>query len=112
MLGGFSQGSMLACDFALRDPRPLAGLALLSSTVICRSEWQKLAPSRAGLPVLQSHGKDDPILPFALAENERDLLRDAGLDVEFVAFNGGHGIPGGVLDALGRFLNRALGPES
>jgi phospholipase/carboxylesterase len=103
---------MLACDFALRDQRALGGLVLLSSTVIARSEWRKLAPRRAGLPVLQSHGRDDPILPFELAENARDLLQGAGLPVEFIAFNGGHGIPAGVLDALGRFLTRTLGSAS
>jgi phospholipase/carboxylesterase len=112
VLGGFSQGAMLACDFALRDERPLAGLVLMSSTLICRTDWQLLAPRRAGLPVLQSHGRADPILPFELAEKQRELLRGAGLAVEFIAFNGGHGIPGGVMDSLGGFLNRTLGPSS
>ena len=112
VLGGFSQGSMLACDFALHDERPLAGLVLLSSTLIARSEWLNLAPRRAGLPVLQSHGRADPILPFGLAEKERDLLSAAGLDVEFITFNGGHGIPGGVLDALSGFLRRTTGSAS
>src|SRR5688572_10644224 len=35
VLGGFSQGAMLACDFALRSSTPLAGLVLLSGMPIC-----------------------------------------------------------------------------
>jgi phospholipase/carboxylesterase len=109
VLGGFSQGSMLSCDFALNDERPLAGLVLFSSTLLCRADWQRRAPKRKGLPVLQFHGRADPVLPFALAEQQRDLLLEAGLDVEFSAFNGGHGIAPSATEALSRFIKQHLG---
>ena len=54
--------------------------------------------------MLQSHGRADPILPFAGGEYLRDLLREGGLDVEWHEFGGGHGIPDGVLDRLGPFV--------
>jgi phospholipase/carboxylesterase len=106
VLGGFSQGAMLACDVALRTGRPLAGLVLLSTTYLCADEWRPLFQRRRGLPVLQSHGRDDPLLPFDLAELLRDELAAAGLDVSFVPFSGGHGIADPVMDALGRFVTR------
>ena len=65
VLGGFSQGAMLACDVALRTEIPLAGLALLSGTLIAVPEWAPLAPKRKGTRALVSHGQNDPILPFA-----------------------------------------------
>jgi phospholipase/carboxylesterase len=105
-LGGFSQGAMLACDAALRSSRRIDGLALLSGTLIAEDAWRAAAPSRRGLPVLQSHGEDDPLLPFAAAERLRDLLAGAGLEVEFVPFRGGHAIPDRVLDRLGAFISR------
>jgi phospholipase/carboxylesterase len=104
VLGGFSQGAMLACDVALHDPRPLAGLVLLSGTLIAASEWEPLAPARRGLPVFQSHGANDPLLPPSGAERLRDLLGAAGLPVEWEPFRGGHEIPARVLDGLGAFL--------
>jgi len=107
VLGGFSQGAMLACDVALRAERPPAGLVLLSGAPVCVEEWQTLAPKRAGMPVLQSHGRADPILPYAGAEWLRDLLEGSRLPVEWVPFNGGHGIPDGVLDRLGPFVTQA-----
>jgi phospholipase/carboxylesterase len=108
VLGGFSQGAMLACDAALRSDRPLAGLVLLSGTLLAQDEWVPLMPKRRGLPVLQSHGQADPLLPFFLAEQLRDLLSRAGLAVQWVSFRGGHEIPPSVLDRLGSFLRRDI----
>jgi phospholipase/carboxylesterase len=111
LIGGFSQGAMLATDTVLRSSRPFASLAVLSGTLIAHDEWSPLMSARRGLPVLQSHGRVDPILPFEIAEQLRDELVSAGLPVEFIPFNGGHGIPGGVLDGLTRSIRR-LAPES
>jgi phospholipase/carboxylesterase len=104
VLGGFSQGAMLACDVALRASRSPAGLVVLSGAPLAAPEWRALAPARKGLPVLMSHGRSDPVLPFAGGEYLRDLLREAGLAVDFIEWNGGHGIPNGVLERLGPFL--------
>lgn len=106
VLGGFSQGAMLACDVALHDPRPLAGLVLMSGTVVAEREWAPRYAARKGLPVIMSHGRADPLLPFSVAERWRDDLRAAGLDVAWHPFGGGHGIADGLLDALGPFIEQ------
>ena len=107
VLGGFSPGALLACDVALSAPqRPLAGLVLLSGTLLAEARWRPLFAGRAGLRVLQSHGQQDPLLPFAMAEQLRDLFSAAGAEVEFLAFRGGHEIPMPVLARLGAFLSR------
>ncbi len=104
VLGGFSQGAMLATDVALRAERPPAGLVILSGAPVAIEEWKQLAPKRAGMPVLQSHGRADPILPYAGAEWLRDVLEGSRLKVEFFPFNGGHSIPSSVLERLGPFV--------
>ena len=108
ILGGFSQGAMLACDTVLRTGRPFAGLVLLSGTLIAKGEWIPLIPNRKGLPVFQTHGTDDPLLPFQTAQNLRDALTDQGLLVDWHEFRGGHEIPFFVLDRLGSFLQTNL----
>ena len=108
VLGGFSQGAMLTCDLTLRDERPLAGLVLLSGTVLCQDEWFPVLARRKGLPVFQSHSPDDPVLPFTLAERLHEALRSAGADARFVRFAGGHGVGQPVLDALGAYLQEIL----
>ena len=104
VLGGFSQGAMLATDVTLRAERPPAGLVILSGAPVSMDEWKELAPHRAGLPVLQSHGRADPILPYQGGEWLRDLLQGSRLPLDFVPFNGGHGIPSAVLEKLGPFV--------
>lgn len=110
VLGGFSQGAMLALDVALHSERRLAGLALMSGTLLAEHEWIPLMPKRAGLRVVQSHGRLDPPLPFSIAERLQRELTAAGLEVKFIPFNGGHEIPGSVIDALDGLLSATLAP--
>lgn len=77
---------------------------MLSGTLLAASEWRRRACSRAGLHVYQSHGRRDPLLPFADAEALRELLREAGLKVDFHAFEGQHEIPISVLRGLASFV--------
>jgi phospholipase/carboxylesterase len=109
VLGGFSQGAMVSTDLAFGSERPLAGLAVLSGTLTASERWREHMAFRKGLPILQSHGRDDPVLPLVLAHRLRDLMLAEGLGVEYHEFNGGHGISGSVIDALGGFIARAVG---
>jgi phospholipase/carboxylesterase len=109
VLGGFSQGAMLSTDVTLHAREAPAALAILSGSLIAKSEWLPLMPQRRGLPVLQSHGRADPVLSFKVAEALRDHLEQAGLAVQFVPFQGGHGIPNSALDALATLITRVIG---
>jgi phospholipase/carboxylesterase len=109
VLGGFSQGSMLALDLALRSDRPLGGLLLWSSTILCRSAWTPAMAARRGLPVHQSHGRYDPILPFSLGQELSALLCAGGMEVYWTEFSGGHEIPPPVVRDASSFLGRVLG---
>jgi phospholipase/carboxylesterase len=112
VLGGFSQGAMLSTDLALHSDIPLAGLVLLSGTVIAKQEWLTRLPNREGLSVFQSHGTDDPILAFSAAQELRAHIQTAGLLIRWVEFRGGHEIPFQVLEHLGTFLQSVLYPSS
>lgn len=105
VLGGFSQGAMLALDFALRDPRPIAGLALLSGTIIAEHEWTPLLEKRRGLPVFQSHGTSDPILSFDIAKRMHETIKGAGFEAELDVFSGGHTIPMTTMRKLASWLD-------
>ena len=108
LLGGFSQGAMLSCDVMLRTTQPYAGLIQLSGTLLATQEWVPLLQKRRGLPVFQSHGVQDEILPYVGAERLRDTLSHAGLAVEWHSFRGGHEIPRTVLQRLGPFITKAM----
>jgi phospholipase/carboxylesterase len=108
LLGGFSQGAMLSCDVMLRTAQPYAGLIQLSGTLLATQEWIPLLQERKGLPVFQSHGTQDEILPYVGAERLRDTLSHGGLAVEWHSFRGAHEIPRTVLRQLGPFITKAV----
>ena len=108
VLGGFSQGAMLTCDAMLHTDRPYAGLVQLSGNLLAQPIWSPLMPKRKDLPVFQSHGVQDEILPYVGAERLRDTLSQSGLAVEWHRFRGGHEIPEPILQRLGVFLTKVL----
>lgn len=93
VLGGFSQGSMLTTDVALHLEQPPGGLIVWSGTLLNEDEWSARLPRSGKFPIFQSHGRYDPILPFAAAEWLHALFVQSGFDARFVPFDGMHEIP-------------------
>ncbi len=108
VLGGFSQGSMLSMDVALRTSQSVDALVILSGTLLAQDVWVPKMSALRGKPIFQSHGTHDPILPYALAERLKTELVSAGADVTFVPFRGQHEIPPPVLESLVTFLDGVL----
>ncbi len=104
VVGGFSQGAMLAIDIALHRAKPPAGIVAMSGTLIAETDWAPRFATLANVPVILSHGRSDMLLPFEVSETLRDRLRAAGAKVEWLPFLGGHEIPSSVLAAAGAFL--------
>lgn len=105
ILGGFSQGAMLATDLTLRNEQMAKGLLILSGALVNETLWKDLAPTKSNLRFFQSHGEYDPILGYANAKKLEKLLRSSGLLGEFIAFPGGHEIPAPVVQGMSRYLN-------
>lgn len=94
VIGGFSQGAMLATDTVLRGTLPrVAGLIAYSGALICESQWRKSANAVRNLPLIQSHGRLDNILPFATGQWLYETLSDLGFDGKLLEFDGPHTIP-------------------
>jgi phospholipase/carboxylesterase len=108
VLGGFSQGAMLATDVVLRSETAPAGLVILSGSLVDADTWKELAKKRKGLRFFQSHGEFDPVLALAPAQSLASLLIDAGLDGMLTTFPGQHEIPQSVLSEVSSFLRSAL----
>ncbi len=104
VLGGFSQGGMMATEVALRLEERPAALTILSGTLLTRDEWKTRAAARKELPVFQGHGEYDDILPFKTAERLHKVLTEAGMSVDFFPFDGPHTIAPEELKALSDFL--------
>jgi phospholipase/carboxylesterase len=106
VLGGFSQGAMLSLDVFLHKAELPKSLILLSGTMLKENEWKQKAKAKSGFQFFQSHGTEDPVLPYAAAKRLENMLREAGLVGEFVSFQGGHEIPDSVIKRVNQYLNR------
>lgn len=107
-LGGFSQGAMLAVDTALRGlERPPEKLFVLSGATVCESLWEAQIHKLSKTDIVQSHGDQDMILPAVTGQWLGELLRKSGTGhYQMLRFEGGHGIPIEVYEALlKRFLD-------
>jgi phospholipase/carboxylesterase len=106
VLGGFSQGAMLAMDVACRGlTHPPAALCLYSGALICEKEWKQSVARLVDCQVFQSHGKQDPILPFTLGLWLRDLMTKVNCKVDFLEFNGPHTIPWEAIERTSQLLD-------
>jgi phospholipase/carboxylesterase len=95
VLGGFSQGAMLALDSALRGPiDPPKVLIQFSGAVACRPQWEAAINRLENTYVFQSHGTIDPILPYTTAITLHEIFETGGIENEFHSFVGAHTIDG------------------
>jgi phospholipase/carboxylesterase len=102
---------MVTSEVAFRTGTPLNALVLLSPTIVNESIWKAGYSRRRGLPVFISHGRNDRVLSFAIADRFRQELEGAGLEVTWLPFDGEHEIPGKVVAALNTFLAGVLAAE-
>lgn len=108
ILGGFSQGAMLATDLYLRAPETPAGLVIMSGSLVSQDEWKPLVANRQGENFFQDHGQNDQVLGFKQAQKLETLLTQNGMKGSLMGFRGGHEIPQVVLVKISEYLNKQL----
>jgi phospholipase/carboxylesterase len=84
VLGGFSQGSVMAYALGLgaNRPRP-AGIIALSGFLPSVEGFHLDHDRAAGLPVAIGHGTEDPVISVEFGRDARDRLLDAGANVTY-----------------------------
>lgn len=111
VLGGFSQGACLACEYVARNPRRLGALVGLSGGVIGPDDVPRAATGDlAGTPVFLGCSDIDPHIPRGRVEATRDLLEALGAVVDARIYRGmGHTVNDDEVRAV-RALVHALLP--
>jgi len=78
-LGGFSQGGALSLYLGLRHEERLAGVIALSAYLPPpKTVFVGSSKINRQTPVFMAHGLDDPMVPFPLADNSRQLIEGMG----------------------------------
>jgi phospholipase/carboxylesterase len=108
VVGGFSQGAMLATDVCLQSHEQMAGLVILSGALVNKELWAQKLAQHKGLQFFQSHGEQDPVLPYSSAKNLNQMLLAGGAKGQMIGFRGGHEIPLEVISRLQSFISQVF----
>jgi len=95
LVGGFSQGGAVALAWAGQYRAPLLGIAGLSTFLPVGVE-----PDAHAHAIFLAHGRNDPVVPLALAEKTRDDLLSAGHQVTWRIYPMQHEVVADEIQAL------------
>ena len=92
VLGGFSQGGVMAMAYALRNPGAVPRVMNFSGFLADHPTVRPSPETVAGTRFFWGHGTQDPMIPFDHAIEGRKRLQGAGADLTARDYPIGHGI--------------------
>lgn len=104
VIGGFSQGAMLATDVFLHAPQAPRALVCFSGALLAKEIWKPLVDHRKGSPFFLSHGDQDMVLGHRGSAQLETLFIQSGMKGSLLTFKGGHEIPPVVIQKANAFL--------
>lgn len=110
IIGGFSQGGVIALTAALRSEVKLAGCVALSTYLPLRGDYpDAFGPHAKTMPFLQGHGTNDMVLQYAYGERSFEFMKTNGVNVDFKTYVGmAHSACAEEFDDVKDFLASAL----
>ena len=109
ILAGFSQGCAMTLQTGLRQPHKLAGMMCLSGYVpIADKAATEHSKASLATPVFMVHGRMDPVIPVARAQQSRDLLTQWGYQVEWHEYPMQHSVCQEEVGHISAWLKRVL----
>jgi phospholipase/carboxylesterase len=111
VIGGFSQGGVMAYSVGLGPGRPVPAGVLAMSCFLPRFDdgsWEPDFASRPQLPVAHVHGERDPVIGIEFGRDARERIEAAGLPLFYREFPGGHHVDPRLLPELADWLAQRL----
>lgn len=111
VIGGFSMGSVMSYALALGPARPTpAGLIALSGFVPTVEGWEPELADRDSLAALIHHGRTDPVIEVGFGQRANELLKGAGIHVDYLESEAGHWLPPEIAPRLREFVAERVPP--
>jgi len=108
-LAGFSQGGAIVLHTALRQAVPLGGVLALSTYLpLAGITSRELLEQSKATPLFMAHGRNDPVVPYALGVFSRDALQELGYAVEWHEYAMQHSVCEEELRDIANWLGEKL----
>ncbi len=105
VLGGFSMGAVMSYAMGLGAGRPApCGILAFSGFIPAVEDWQPELATRTAVRVFIAHGRRDEVIDVGFARAAAELLRGAGLAVDYHESDAGHHIDPRELPAAAAWL--------
>ena len=105
ILGGFSMGSVMSYALGLGEDRPApAGILAFSGFVPVVEGWKPDLTRAGRTRAFVAHGRNDPIMEVGFARGARDILEQAGFEIEYHESDAAHEIDPAHLSAASDWL--------
>jgi len=110
-LAGFSQGGAIALQCGLRREEGLGGILALS-TYLPLADTVATEASAKGLatPLFMAHGRQDPVVPYALGAHAHRQLQAAGCAADWHAYDMPHSVCMEEIDDIAHWLTARMTP--
>lgn len=112
VLGGFSQGGMMAYNCGLVEPTIFRGILILSSRIVGRAGLKQRLPLDRSQPIFIAHGIHDEVIPVADARKSLQFLKDESYNPQYMEYEIGHEINQAITGDVSRWLHEVLPAES
>jgi len=110
ILAGFSQGCAMTLQTGLRHPEQLAGMMCLSGYLpLAGLVGAERSEASLATPIFMAHGVQDPVVPFARAEESRKVLETLGYGVEWHTYPMQHTLCLEELQDIAKWIRKVVG---
>lgn len=103
VIGGFSQGALMALDIGFRTEQPVAGIVAMSGAL-----HEADLPTLRPMNVLVVHGVQDDVIPVNAARRSRMVLEQHGVNPEYHEFPMGHFVTPESISTVRAFITRVV----
>ncbi len=90
ILGGFSQGAVIALTTGLGHSQKLGGIVALSGFL--PNAQEVFSKKHQSIPVFLAHGTEDAIVPFILGKTTATILEKQGIPISFHSYSMPHSV--------------------
>jgi phospholipase/carboxylesterase len=110
VLGGFSQGAVIALIAGLTYPESLAGIIALSGFLpLAQETFANGSSANKHIPIFMAHGTEDPIVPINMGALSYEALKGAGYPASWHSYAMPHSVCGQEIHDITEFLLKVLG---
>jgi len=107
VLAGFSQGGAVVYEAALSYSKKLAGLMTMS-TYIATKDSISLSAENANIPIMISHGTQDPMVAEAMGQQAVEFLKGLNYQPDYKTYPMQHEVCIEQIEDLAKFLKSIL----